>query len=262
MDIENAEDGDSVFNDRDFLDLSLEHHFDQPEKYTWDALVYEVLDLIGGHSAVGNLLMRLLGLLALDQSCQDRIVDEAQAAFKEHGDDLNGTITLEHRSIMPFTEATILETLRLASSPIVPHVATKDSTIQGFDVDEGTMILFNSYNLNMSEAFWTEPKKFNPMRFLVKNQPDNCNNNEAEATERYVINKPENFFPFSCGRRACLGYKMVTTITFSAIANLCLKFKLSPRDEADVMKQLKPKGSLALCPDNCFDLILTPRDKF
>lgn len=119
---------------KDFLDMSLEHHFQDPVGYPWEVNVYEVLDLIGGHSAVGNLLMRLLGLLALDRDAQDTICAEARAALEatEHSE----ISCLEHKALMPYTEAAILETLRLASSPIVPHVATKATTLQGYDIDE------------------------------------------------------------------------------------------------------------------------------
>ena len=442
---------------KDFLDVSLEHHLAHPKSYPWDVSVYEVMDLIGGHSAVGNLLMRLLGWVSLHPEAQERIRMEALAALAEDADgegvaeDADGGVAedmdkrtgtrnmedkretrrgerkmvrLHHRSKMPFTDAAILETLRLASSPIVPHVANRSTTLAGFDVDEGTMILFNTYHLNMSNEYWRCPKEFRPERFLIQApiQEDstglgpikysasssslgsNCdssstpesssalgsssgphsnilgsssevnsvqmepkvvidvvpemrsfqnkkhdtkeesgnkvgfNNNsiglengskvmehdttmerkgfkeEGRDEEKHVANsinnqekiegkdvegkkelkgekknqeeerkkeeeeeywnqkwilepgfkfqvsKPDHFFPFSFGRRACLGYKMVTFISFSILANLCLKYKLVPVGSLElVQRQLEPKGSLALSPDDCFQLELIPR---
>ncbi|KAI1305954.1 Cytochrome P450 -like protein [Halotydeus destructor] len=256
--LDEATDGDTVIK-RDFLDLSIQHHFENPTNYPWDVNVYEVLDLVGGHSAVGNLLMRALGFLALNPDYQDEIFEEAKTVLeRETGLDVdleheNAFVTLEQQSKMPRTEAAILETLRLASSPIVPHVASKNTTLQNYDIDAGTMVMFNGYHLNMSDKYWTEPKKYNPKRFLVKSGSNN--NTDCE----YQISKPEYFMPFSCGRRACLGYKMVTHVSFTAIANICLKYKMSPQSADDVAKQLTPKGSLALCPDNTFKLNLEPR---
>lgn len=113
---------------------------------------------------------------------------------------------------------------------------------------QGTMIMFNSYHLNMSEDFWKQPRKFDPSRFLA-----------TSDTGKTVLTKPDNFFPFSCGRRACLGYKMVTAITFTIVANVCLKYVMSAVDSKQVSEQLCPKGSLALCPDHTFELQLTKR---
>lgn len=43
----------------------------------------------------------------------------------------NRDVTLFDRAHMPYTEAVVLEVLRTASSPIVPHVATQDTSIGG-----------------------------------------------------------------------------------------------------------------------------------
>lgn len=40
-------------------------------------------------------------------------------------------VTLFDRADMPYTEAVVLEVLRTASSPIVPHVASEDTTVGG-----------------------------------------------------------------------------------------------------------------------------------
>lgn len=44
-------------------------------------------------------------------------------------------VNLFDRPVMPYTEATILETLRYSSSPIVPHVASQDTSIAGTYTD-------------------------------------------------------------------------------------------------------------------------------
>ena len=45
--------------------------------------------------------------------------------------DSDGWINLSHRNGLPYTAAAIHEALRIASSPIVPHVAVRDTKIQG-----------------------------------------------------------------------------------------------------------------------------------
>lgn len=119
---------------KDFLEFNLKTHYADPVGYDYESSLYQMGDLIGGNSAVGNLLYRLLGYLALNQQCQQRIYEEAVQAL-EHSNRTNNedeqTIRLKHRNLMVYTEASILEALRLASSPIVPHVAVQNGTIGG-----------------------------------------------------------------------------------------------------------------------------------
>jgi cytochrome P450 family 307 subfamily A len=75
--------------------------------------------------------MRLIGHLAVNQSVQQDMHIEAQNAINREPNNDERLINLEHRPFMPLTEASILETLRIASSPIVPHVANQDTTLQG-----------------------------------------------------------------------------------------------------------------------------------
>jgi cytochrome P450 family 307 subfamily A len=93
-------------------------------------------------------------------------------------------VNLFDRAAMPYTEATILETLRVTSSPIVPHVATQDSSIGGYDVPKGTVVFLNNLELNTGAAYWSEPHNFSPERFIVNEQ----------------VVKPAHFIPFSTGQ--------------------------------------------------------------
>lgn len=282
---------------KDFLDVSLEHHFKEQQLYPWHVAVFEVLDLIGGSSAVGNLLLRLFGFLALHQDQQDMIYREAVRAIaradkrREEGvveerveedvdcdEDEDGIpiISLMHRQDMPFLESAIQETLRLASSPIIPHVASRDTKLADYDVEKGTMVLFNTFHLNFSEENWSKAYEFNARRFLMradagKDSDDvNENNNgieylspEDDETVKWQIRKPKNFLPFSVGRRACLGYKLTKACTFAAAANILLRYRLTPAsdlDEERIRDQLIPRGGLGLPIDEtCFKLTMSPR---
>ena len=132
--------------------------------------------------------------------------------------------------------------------------------------------MFNSYNLNLSEEHHFEPQTYEPARFLAPKSE----NLPGEPTPikrpfvrsyrpieflKYQVQKPEHYFPFSWGKRSCLGYKLVQTVTFGSIANLLLSYSVRPVQGgyAELEKQLQPKGSLALRVDDCYDLILVPR---
>lgn len=237
-----------------FLDFIINHYLDNKQHMTWDECLYEIGDLVGGHSAVANLMVRLLGHLAINDLVQEQLYEEALSVLRGKcptaAAQSKVAISLEDQPHMPLTNATIMETLRLASSPIVPHLSRQDTSIQGYFIPKGTMVLFNSYHLNMSPDLWEESTKFNPSRFVT-----------AEGN----VVKPDYFFPFSHGRRSCLGYKMVNTIIFSAVANLVLNYRLEPGSEASTAQMndlLQPRGTIALPFDGtCFNFRLIPRHK-
>lgn len=93
----------------------------------WNHVLYELEDFLGGHSAIGNLLMRAVGELCYNPQAMAKIQEEIRRVT----DDNSRPVVLEDRPNMPYTESAILETLRLASSPIVPHVAMQDTSING-----------------------------------------------------------------------------------------------------------------------------------
>jgi len=110
---------------QDFTDALL-LHLEEDDSLTWEHIIYELEDFLGGHSAIGNLVMLALGHIARNPEVARRIQKEAE--FVTGG---TRTVNLSDKPNMPFTEATILETLRISSSPIVPHVASQDTTIEG-----------------------------------------------------------------------------------------------------------------------------------
>ena len=249
-----------------FLDFILRHYLENRTVMTWDEALYEIADLVGGNSAVANLLVRLLGHLALNPEVQQQLYEEAVSVLAGKGESgeergVPGTssssvpITLQDQSQLPLTNAAIMETLRLASSPIVPHLARYDTSIAGYLVPKGTMVLFNVYHLNLSPDLWPGPDpdgggplSFRPSRFV---------------TPEGNVLKPDYFFPFSHGRRSCLGYKMVNTVLFSTVANLLLGYRIEAGSEANrarMAEMLAPRGSIALpCDGSCYDLTLVPR---
>lgn len=125
---------DTSAEPRDFTDALLIHLMEHPN-LSWEHILYELEDFLGGHSAVGNFTMLVLAAVVRNPEVGERIQKEVDAAT-------GGTrnVNLFDRTMMPYTEATILETLRSSSSPIVPHVASQDTTIAGTYYSEYSMI--------------------------------------------------------------------------------------------------------------------------
>ncbi|XP_024877638.1 cytochrome P450 307a1-like [Temnothorax curvispinosus] len=218
----------SVIPEEDYVDCLINHiKTDGEPKMTWDMALFALEDIVGGHSAVGNLLVKILGYLVTRPHVQK------VAQMEIDGIEIPGKfVGLENRGNMPYTEAIILEAIRLIASPIVPHVANQDSSIAGYKIEKDTFIFLNNYDLNMSNELWTSPEEFMPQRFVQNGK----------------LLKPEHFLPFGGGRRSCMGYKMVQYISFSTIATLLKNFNILP-----VEKELYkvPIGNLAL-PESTF----------
>uniref|UniRef100_A0A0V0G3J2 Putative cytochrome p450 307a1-like protein n=1 Tax=Triatoma dimidiata TaxID=72491 RepID=A0A0V0G3J2_TRIDM len=204
----------------DYVDALIDHVKSPNATMSLETALFALEDIVGGHSAVANLIVKILGFIAFLPDIQKRIQDEVDAV--SCGKD----ITLADRTHMPYTEAVVLEAIRHISSPIVPHVANQTSTVAGYKVEKDTLIFLNNYTLNMSTELWTEPEKFAPERFL---------------SEDGRLIKPEHFLPFGGGRRSCMGYKMTQFVSFATLATILQRFTILPLEYCKV-----PLGNLAL----------------
>ncbi|XP_037078397.1 cytochrome P450 307a1-like [Pollicipes pollicipes] len=231
-----------VENPRDFVDMLLKRMQGEDgshEQISEVTALYELEDFIGGHSAVGNIIMQTITQIARNPEVMRKLQNELDDQVGDR------QISLDDRSSLPYTESTMYEALRVCSSPIVPHVASRHTTVGGFDVQKGTMVFINNYELNMSPQLWSDPAKFDPARF-VRNG---------------AVVKPPHFLPFSTGKRSCMGSKLLTNITFLTVATVLSKFDvLLPNDAQNVSmvsKHMKP-GCLAL-PVDSFSLVFKER---
>ncbi|KAF5287398.1 hypothetical protein FQR65_LT12223 [Abscondita terminalis] len=208
----------------DYVESLIQHVKNESSYFDWDCALFALEDIIGGHSAVGNFLVKLLGFLVQNPQVQTEIQKEI--------DSLGEKASISDRTTMPYTEATILEAIRLIASPIVPRAANQDTSICGFRIPKGTLVFLNNYDLSMSEKLWHEPEQFKPERFVINN---------------HVI-KPEHFLPFGGGRRSCMGFKMVQLVSFGILTALLQNFHIQPAKDQTYKV---PIGSLAL-PKNTF----------
>ncbi|XP_016932069.3 cytochrome P450 307a1 [Drosophila suzukii] len=243
--------------DRDFTDALLKSLIEDKD-VSRNTIIFMLEDFIGGHSAVGNLVMLVLAYIARNQDIEERIQEEIDTiTLKE-----NRQVTLLDMNDMPFTMATIFEVLRYSSSPIVPHVATEDTVISGYGVTKGTIVFINNYVLNTSENNWVNPKEFNPLRFLEKTNQERPKSSKGfdsgikSDREKLQLRKNiPHFLPFSIGKRTCIGQNLVRGFGFLILVNVMQRYNISSHDLSTI--KISPE-SLAL-PANCFSLVLTPR---
>ncbi|XP_003699163.1 cytochrome P450 307a1-like [Apis florea] len=212
-----------VVPEKDYVDCLINHVKSGTEpQMSWNTALFVMEDIIGGHTAIGNLLVKVLGFLATRPEIQ-RLAQEEIDALALAGN----FVGLENRRSLPYVEAIILETIRIIASPIVPHVANQDSSIAGFRIKKDTFIFLNNYDLNMSTDLWTSPEEFIPDRFVQNGR----------------LLKPDHFLPFGGGRRSCMGYKLVQYVSFAILASILKNFTIAPVQKEDYTI---PIGNLAL----------------
>ena len=144
---------------------------------------------------------------------------EVQFKIHEELDSVLGPDTLplwKHRIQLPYLVATIDETLRKASiaSFLLPHKATKDSTLAGFSIPKGTYLMFNVWAMHQDDQEWIDPGDFNPSRFV---------NNNGKVDQNVGS---KSFLPFGMGRRVCAGETLAKQELFVITSRLLHEFTL------------------------------------
>ncbi|XP_078586162.1 cytochrome P450 2U1-like [Branchiostoma floridae x Branchiostoma japonicum] len=197
-------------NPRDFIDLLLTELQTQEKTdcLTEENIMFIIQDLFtaGVETTVTTLRWGLLYMV---------LCPEEQQKVQAELDSILGTDhdvpTLAHRSQLPYTEATIMEILRIrAIVPLTPHAPNEDTTFRGYDIPSGTQILPILWSAHMDPEFWPDPEKFDPCRFL-----------DADGK---LVTRPESFMPFSTGRRACLGKQLAKMELFLLFSSLLQHF--------------------------------------
>ncbi|XP_060802447.1 farnesoate epoxidase isoform X2 [Amyelois transitella] len=216
-----------VKNPRDVIDAFLmEMSTNQENAFTEEELHVVCLDMLeAGMETVANTAVFMLLYLVRDEGVQRRVQKEI--------DDVIGKRqpSLGDRSRMAYTEAVILETLRLSSVAAmgVPHRALDDAHLGGYLIPKGTCLLMAIHDLHNGE-FWEDAGTFKPERFLTK--------------EGNII-QDERLMAFGLGRRRCIGEGLAKSELFMFLTHILQKFFIRIPD-GDPPPSLKPVDGLTL----------------
>ncbi|XP_062375522.1 cytochrome P450 2F2-like [Sardina pilchardus] len=205
---------------RHFLDCyldELEKKGDDRSSFEEARIIWNILDLhFAGTDTTSNTLLTAFLYLSTHTDIQDKCYQEIDEVLE--GKD---KVCFEDRHQMPYTQAVIHESLRVARTvPLsVFHRTTKDTELMDYRIPKGTLIIPNLASVLSEEGQWKFPHEFNPSNFL---------------NEQGQLVKPEAFVPFSAGPRMCLGEGLARMELFLIIVTLLRRFKFSwPEDAGD-----------------------------
>ncbi|GAB1288645.1 Cytochrome P450, family 2, subfamily j, polypeptide 13 [Apodemus speciosus] len=142
-------------------------------------LICSTLDLfLAGTETTSTTLRWALLYMALNPEVQQKVQAEIDRVIGQEKHP-----SLADRESMPYTNAVVHEVQRMGNIiPMnVPREVTVDTTLAGFHLPKGSVVMTNLTGLHMDPKEWATPDTFNPEHFLENGQ----------------FKKRESFLPFS-----------------------------------------------------------------
>ncbi|XP_059161821.1 cytochrome P450 2G1-like [Physella acuta] len=175
-------------------------------------LVKSVFDLfIAGTETTSTTITWCLLYVLNHPDVQKKIHSELQQQIGN-----NRTPCIQDKPKLVYLNAVIKETQRLAN--IVPqaitHTCPRDVTVRGYTIPKGTYITPNLDSVLHDPKIWGDDvMEFNPERFIDQDGK---------------LKTPEEFIPFSIGRRVCLGESLAVMELFLYLSSIFHRFEILP----------------------------------
>ncbi|CAA7051931.1 unnamed protein product [Microthlaspi erraticum] len=192
----------------------------QPDYYT-DVIIKGiilVMILAGTDTSAGTLEWAMSNLLNHPQALKK--------AKTEIEDQIGLDRLIEEQDIvkLPYLQNIVSETLRLypVAPMLLPHLASEDCTVAGYDVPRGTVILVNAWAIHRDSNMWEESEKFKPERF------------EKEGEDKKLMS-------FGIGRRSCPGSGLAQRLVTLALGSLvqCYEWERVGEEYVDMKESEK-----------------------
>ncbi|XP_060773502.1 cytochrome P450 2J2-like [Neoarius graeffei] len=196
---------------------------DKEAQFNTDNLEWCMVDLFeGGTETTTNTLRWALLYMIKYPLIQEKVQEEIECVIGQ-----TRFPTMADKANLPYTNAVLHEVQR--KGDIVPlnmaRVATKDTTLGGYLVPKGTVMITNLSSVLHDKNEWETPDTFNPEHFL---------DSEGQFRSR------DAFLPFSAGKRMCPGEYLARVELFLFFTCLLQKFTFNPPpgEEPSVDSQL------------------------
>ncbi|KAH9494441.1 hypothetical protein Btru_020020 [Bulinus truncatus] len=176
------------------------------------AKIFADLILNGTNSTGTAILWCMLYAINFPEE-QDKVFQEIE---NEIG--LERQPSIQDKPKLVYLNAFLAEVARLANVAAhgFTHQSSTDTTIRGYNVPKGSLIVPNLDSVMYDKKIWGDDvMTFKPQRFI---------NSEGK------LQIPEQHVPFGIGRRICLGEGFANTVIFLLMSALFQRFKLLPTD--------------------------------
>ena len=190
---------------RDMLDLYLSKEDEENGDLCAANIHRIILDLfMAGTDATATDLRWALLFLIHHPNVQSKCQEELDAVIGS-----GRPATLADRKELPYMDAVIHETLRLIATFTIPHAAECDTTLAGYDIPKGTMVMVNLAAVHLNSKYFKNPKEFQPERFIG---PDG------------TFQKHDAFIAFGMGPRNCMGESLARSELFLFLTSMLQRF--------------------------------------
>ncbi|KAL4707737.1 hypothetical protein ACJJTC_014918 [Scirpophaga incertulas] len=227
-------------NPRDVIDAFLIEMKREENTFTEEDLRVVCLDMLeAGVETASNTAVFMILYLVREQQIQRKLQMEIDDVVGRHR-----SPSLSDRSRMVYTEAVLLETLRISSiAPVgIPHMALADTTIGNYAHSKGNI-----------RTIWITRS---PQRQLLEG-PRPIHTGTILTKEGNLI-QHECFIPFGCGKRRCLGEGLAHAELFMFITYILQKFDLKV-PEGEPLPSTEPVDGITLSAKP-FKILCLPRN--
>ncbi|PVH98080.1 cytochrome P450 [Periconia macrospinosa] len=178
----------------------------EPGLISKDLWAEAVFFIAAGGSTTSTALSGMFFYLSRNPDVYARLASEIRSTFSSRCDIRAG----HELHNCKYLRAVIDETMRMSPSSLGPAWRSQDPasiaagevfTVDGHVIPPGTQVGSSRYAVQHNEAFFPEPFKFQPERWL-SSEDDSPEDQEARAAMRRA------FAPFSLGDRSCAGKAM------------------------------------------------------
>nr|XP_042897355.1 cytochrome P450 4V2 [Parasteatoda tepidariorum] len=227
-----TENGNYLFlksKNKAFLDLLLEHHF-QDNSLTEEDILDETLSFFAaGAETLGSAISYVLYSIGLHEEVQTKLHEEQDKIFGNTDRDL----VEEDIKRMEYLDCVIKEGLRLYSASFVSRRATEDFKVFDYTIQKGSIVVIFNYVIHRDPRYYPNPEKFDPSRFF----PENC-----------IGRHPFAYLPFSAGPRNCIGQKFTLLEMKTVCSAILRKYHLTSIDNTDELYKISNLTNLTNVP--------------
>lgn len=230
--------------------------------------------LFAGHDTTAAALTWSFYLLAKHPDVLQKILEELESKLGITCEQSTGQkfkeldISIEELERLDYLNAVILEVLRLYPSAGFTKTCVEDVEVGGYVLPRGTDVMFLPYLTQRDPKNYDNPNAFVPQRWIEKSKstgkkkgkgegkrPDDVENQLELQAKLAKVTLAEGFFPFSLGKRNCVGRKLALLELRLVLLYVVMNFDIKLPDKQPEGFQKEPWLGMTAFPKDvhaCF----------